>query len=49
MLNCGLAGVFAWATIFHAKLLKHGSNNQHRPGRDDRDPEQDHRSERPNP
>ena len=42
MLNCGLAGVFAWATIFHAKLLKHGSNNQHRPGRDDRDPEQDH-------
>ena len=41
ILNCGLAGVFAWATIFHAKLLKHGSNPQHRSGRDERDPEQD--------
>ena len=41
ILNCGLAGVFAWATIFHAKLLKHGSNSQHRSGRDERDPEQD--------
>jgi len=41
ILNCGLAGVFAWATIFHAKLLKNGSNSQHRSGRDERDPEQD--------
>jgi hypothetical protein len=41
ILNCGLAGVFAWATIFHAKLLKHGSNSQHRSGRNERDPEQD--------
>ena len=35
MLNCGLAGVFAWAAAFHAKLLKHGSTSQPLAGPDE--------------
>lgn len=35
MLNCGLAGVFAWAAVFHAKLLKHGPSSQRGAGNDD--------------
>ena len=33
--NCSLAGIFAWAVWFHAKLIKnHGSNSKHH-SRDD--------------
>jgi hypothetical protein len=49
VLNCGLAGVFAWAAAFHAKLLKDGPNSQHGSGNSDCDSEQDFRSEGPNP
>lgn len=37
LLNCGQAGIFVWAVIFHAKLINkdlHGSNPKHHP-RDD--------------
>ena len=48
MLNCGLAGVFAWAAVFHAKLLKHGPNSQRSPGDDHCGSRQDPQSERSN-
>jgi hypothetical protein len=49
ILNCGLAGIFSWAVIFHAKLLKHGPNHhQHRPGYDQGGIGQGHRPEGPN-
>jgi len=48
VLNCGLAGVFAWAAAFHAKLLKDGPNSQHGAGNDRRDSQPDSRSERSN-
>lgn len=35
MLNCGLAGIFVWACIFHAKLIKHGPASQHQPRPDE--------------
>ena len=47
VLNCGLAGVFAWAAAFHAKLLKDGPNSKRGSGNDRRDTEQDSRSEGP--
>jgi len=28
LMNCGLAGIFVWASIFHAKLIKHGPTSQ---------------------
>ena len=28
LMNCGLAGIFVWASIFHAKLIKHGPSSQ---------------------
>ena len=37
LLNCGLAGIFVWAVMFHAKLIKkdlNGPNPKHHP-RDD--------------
>ena len=37
ILNCGLAGIFVWAVIFHSKLIKkdlNGPNPKHHP-RDD--------------
>jgi hypothetical protein len=44
VLNCGLAGVFAWAAAFHAKLLKDGPNSQHGAGNSDCDSDQDSES-----
>jgi len=35
LLNCGLAGIFVWACIFHAKLIKHGPASQHQPRPDE--------------
>lgn len=35
MMNCGLAGIFVWACIFHAKLIKHGPASQHQPRPDE--------------
>lgn len=34
MLNCGLAGIFIWAVIFHSQLIKHGPTSQRHPGPD---------------
>ncbi len=28
LMNCGLAGIFVWAAIFHANLIKHGPPSQ---------------------
>ncbi len=44
VLNCGLAGIFAWAAAFHAKLLKDGPNSQHGAGNSDCDSDQDSES-----
>lgn len=33
--NCGLAGIFVWACIFHAKLIKHGPTSKHLTGTDE--------------
>lgn len=35
LMNCGLAGIFVWACIFHAKLIKHGPASQHQPRPDE--------------
>ena len=35
LVNCGLAGIFVWACIFHAKLIKHGPASQHQPRPDE--------------
>ncbi len=34
MLNCGLAGIFIWAVIFHSQLIKHGPTGQRYSGPD---------------
>lgn len=46
--NCGLAGIFVWACIFHAKLIKHGPTSKRVSGDDESRPGQDPRTERPN-
>lgn len=33
--NCSLAGIFVWASIFHAKLIKHGPAHKHQSGPDE--------------
>jgi hypothetical protein len=35
LMNCGLAGIFVWAAIFHANLIKHGPITQHQSGPDE--------------
>lgn len=40
LMNCGLAGIFVWASIFHAKLIKHGPPSQRLTGTDESDTRQ---------
>lgn len=40
IMNCGLAGIFVWASIFHAKLIKHGPTSKHLAGTDESRPGQ---------
>jgi hypothetical protein len=35
IVNCGLAGIFSWAVVFHAKLIKHGSAHKYQSGNDE--------------
>lgn len=35
LMNCGLAGIFVWASIFHSKLIKHGPASKHLAGSDE--------------
>ena len=35
LMNCGLAGIFVWAAIFHANLIKHGPISQRLTGTDE--------------
>ena len=45
IVNCGLAGIFSWAVVFHAKLIKHGSASKHLSGPDEGDARQAGRAE----
>lgn len=49
LMNCGLAGIFVWACIFHAKLIKHGPTSKRVTGADESRSRQDSGAERPNP
>lgn len=46
--NCGLAGIFVWVCIFHAKLIKHGPTSKRVSGADESRIGQVARAEGPN-
>ena len=48
LMNCGLAGIFVWASIFHAKLIKHGPPSQRLTGTDESSTRQAAGTEGPN-